>query len=58
MASRYVQRIAQSARTCTVAHNRPRHSTSERRVLRCSPLRRGLWLSSCVKSVALSSAQS
>jgi len=35
-----------------------RHSTSERRVLRSSPLRRGPWPSRCVKSVTLSSAQS
>jgi len=35
----------------------PRDTPSERSVLRCLPLRRGLWPSSCVKSVALSSAQ-
>jgi len=35
-----------------------RHSTSERRVLRSSPLRRGPWPSRCVKSVALSSVKS
>jgi len=35
-----------------------RHSTSERRVLRSSPLRRGPWPSCCVKSVAPGSAQS
>jgi len=57
LASRYVQRVAPSlARSCTVAHDRLA-SPLQRRVLGCSSLRRGLWPSSCVKSVALSSAQ-
>jgi len=52
-ASRLVQ--LKAARRPTAAS---RHSTSEHRVLRCSPLRRGPWPSSCVKYVARSSAQS
>jgi len=53
IASRLVQ--PKAARRPTAAS---RHSTSERRVLRSSPLRRGPWPSRCVHSVAPSSAQS
>jgi len=52
-ASRLVQLEAAQRPTAS-----SRHSTSERRVLRSSPLRRGSWPFRCVKSVALSSAQS
>ena len=53
MASRLVQ--LKAARRTTAAS---RHSTSERRALRSSPLRRGPWPSRCVHSVTPSSAQS
>jgi len=52
-ASRLIQ--LKAARRPTAAS---RHSTSERRVLRSSPLRRGPWPSRCVHSVASGSAQS
>jgi len=52
-ASRLVQLKAARRPTAT-----SRHSTSERRALRSSPLRRGLWPSRCVHSVAPDSAQS